>query len=90
MITIGRIVHYVLENGRHRPAFVVAVWPGEFPDNAEDSTGVNLQVFVDGSNDIIAGGRPYLEERATGIMWITSARFAAAPSPGTWHWPEKE
>lgn len=90
MITIGRIVHYVLADGKHRPAFVVAVWPDEFPQNAEDPTGVNLQVFVDGTNDASAGQRPYYDEQTRGSMWITSAGFASAPSPGTWHWPEKE
>lgn len=41
---IGRIVHFVMTNGEHRPATIVRVW--------DKSTGyVNLQVFTDGEND---------------------------------------
>lgn len=40
--TIGRIVHYILDDGQHRPAIIVRVW--------EDGR-VQLQVFTDGSND---------------------------------------
>lgn len=47
-LTEGRIVHYVLPDGNHegehRPAIIVKVW--------NKTTGyVNLQVFVDGTND---------------------------------------
>ncbi len=43
--TIGRIVHYVLDNylDEHRPAIIVNVW---------GTTIVNLQVFTDGRNDV--------------------------------------
>ena len=42
--TIGRIVHYVLDDvmDEHRPAIIVNVW---------GDTVVNLQVFTDGQND---------------------------------------
>lgn len=40
---IGRVLHYILENGKCRPALVLEDWGG---------TGtVNLIVFPDGSND---------------------------------------
>lgn len=43
-LTEGRIVHFVLPNGEHRPAIIVRVWSKE--------TGcVNLQVFTDSTND---------------------------------------
>lgn len=41
-LTEGRIVHFVLPNGDHRPAIVVRVWTAPL---------VNLQVFIDGTND---------------------------------------
>lgn len=34
-----------------RPALVVAVWPTEFPSHPSCSTGLNVQVFLDGTND---------------------------------------
>lgn len=40
--TIGRIVHYVVENGSHRPAVIVAV---------HGHLTVDLHVFVDPTND---------------------------------------
>ena len=43
-VTVGRIVHYVMGSGEHRPAIIVCVW------NQEAGTS-NLQVFTDGSND---------------------------------------
>lgn len=75
-LTEGRIVHYVLENGEHRPAIVVKVW--------DKVSGVsNLQVFTDSSNDEPVTGH------AGNIMWKTSVPYAEAPRPSTWHWIEK-
>jgi hypothetical protein len=85
---IGRIVHYVLADddtnrsgapGQHRPAIVVRVWPGEYGNN-ECPDGVNLQVFLDGSNDI-EPGQP--------TLWKTSVEYSDEGKPGTWHWPER-
>ena len=80
--SIGRVVHYVLEagphQGEHRPAFIVRVW-GDTPDAL-----VNLQVFVDGSNDYYKHQGP---EPLT--LWRTSVhRNNDASVFGTWHWPE--
>ena len=86
----GRIVHYVMPNGRHLPAIVVNVW-GE--------SGVsNLQVITDGTNDL-----PYtqddkekfsnfgivLDEVAHGHIWKTSIAFSENKETNTWHWPER-
>lgn len=83
-LTEGRIVHYVMPDGRSaaecRPGLVVKVWRdgnGSPPGN-----GVcNLQVFTDGMND----GPAYI----TGIAWKTSVVYSAEGAPGTWHWPER-
>lgn len=74
-LTEGRIVHFVLPDGRsegqHRPAIVVRVWdPG--------SSTVQLQVFTDGSNDDLAN-----------VEWRTSVSYSEEHKPGTWHWPER-
>jgi hypothetical protein len=89
-LTEGRIVHYVMPNGQHRPAIVVKVW---------NSNGMaNLQVFTDGPNDL-----PFtLEEKEQfsnfgmvladvhhGHVWKTSILFSEEPKLGTWHWIEK-
>ena len=96
--SLGRIVHFVLPNGEHRPAIVVRVWPEEFPNNPDDHMGLNLQVFLDGTNDDAAyAGLPLPAKIDTlhGTMWYTSAQYAF-PNPdgslasNTWHWPERE
>lgn len=69
--SIGRIVHYVIGGGHHRPAIIVRVW-----DQApkEDSV-VQLQVFTDGSNDGMQN-----------VEWHTSVhQDASGIKPGTWH-----
>lgn len=74
-LTEGRMVHFVMPNGEHRPAVVVRVWNKE--------TGyVNLQVLTDGSND-----GPGCEK---GIRWETSVDYSEEFGIRTWHWPEKE
>ena len=86
--TVGRIVHYVLANGEHRPAIVVEDWT-----KGQD---INLQVFLDGNNDASAerhdgsAGAIFEHECIAGIAWRTSVRYADAKkkTPGTWHWPE--
>lgn len=80
-LTEGRMVHYVLANGEHRPAVVVRVW---------HATGacagyVNLQVFTDGSNDNDADAAI----NGASVVWCTSVCYAAIPEPHTWHWIEK-
>lgn len=87
-LTEGRIVHFVLPNGEHRPAMVVKVWNKE--------TGyVNLQVFTDGPNDLPAyEGSNWSDDMRkavrSGVMWATSI-FPDETSKrgGSWHWIEK-
>lgn len=73
-LTEGRMVHYVMPNGKHRPAVVVQVW------NHDQGTS-NLQVFTDGDND---GGWG-----EGGLYWATSITYSEEPNPGTWHWIER-
>jgi len=86
-LTEGRIVHYVLDEGEHRPAIVVKVWrkaDGTPPDN-----GVcNLQVFTDGTNDRYHS-KHLPNGFESGIAWVTSRIYSEEPVPDTWHWIEK-
>jgi hypothetical protein len=75
-LTEGRMVHYVLENGEHRPAVIVKVWD-------KLSGVVNMQVFTDGINDESVNGH------ARNTMWKTSVPYSEEPKSSTWHWIEK-
>ena len=92
----GRIVHYVMPDGEHRPAVVVKVW------DHEGETGTsNLQIITDGPNDVPWGSEgKALEEKFVGCgiklddvrhghFWRTSVRYSATPEPETWHWIER-
>ena len=81
----GRIVHFVLADGRspgeHRPAIVVKVWRNT--DNTPPANGCsNLQVFTDGEGGNYNDGLPRL-------LWQTSVLYDPDGAPGTWHWIEK-
>ncbi len=90
-LTEGRIVHYVLnhdqdpireeKHGEHRPAIVVKVWRDSQGLVYHYEEAVQLQVFLDGANDIL--------ERNPGMMWKTSVPFSSDGRPGSWHWIEK-
>ncbi len=81
----GRVVHYVLKNGEHRPAIVVNAWN---PDSPLRKQGiVNMVVFLDGSNDGIEAGRAHLDTALQ--AWRTSVHYSEDKEPGTWHWPER-
>ena len=97
-VTEGRVVHFVLENGEHRLAVIVNAW-----HEAGGVNGlVNLQVILDGTNDLFTDsgkeippgacrfGKPTREECERGMLWRTSVHFSAEPLEGTWHWLEKE
>ena len=79
--SIGRIVHFTQKRPEglgsalvHLPAIIVAVW---------SDSGVNLQVFTDGSNSEDGYG-------GSNIKWVTSVmRDESAIQPRSWHWPEK-
>lgn len=84
-LTEGRIVHYVLSNGQHRPAIVVRDWSN--PALPGSDGRVNLMVFVDGTNDSGAVSGKACEQ---GLFWATSAHYdPAGTEHHTWHWPEK-
>lgn len=78
--SVGRIVHYVIPDGRapgdHRPAIIVRIWGPPHPGVA-----CQLQVFMDGdgslSNDV-----------APNVVWRTSVVQDSSGKLGTWHWPE--
>ena len=72
--TVGRIVHFVLDNGAHRPAVITSTNGGT----------VNLQIFPDAMNDHLVApvDRPYWENAV--IQDETSK------AQHTWHWPERE
>jgi hypothetical protein len=79
--TIGRIVHFVLPNGQHRPGIVVHNWPGNDPPGGL----VQLQVFTDSDAD----GR--YNDQLPAVSWRTSIKQdEETMAPGTWHWPERE
>jgi hypothetical protein len=84
-LTEGRIVHFVLDNGEHRPAIVVNVWrvngiseDGEVISCSPENGCCNLQLFTDGFNDSMPN-----------TVWKTSIVYSADLLPGTWHWIEK-
>lgn len=72
--SVGRIVHYVLPDGRSkgevRPAIIIRVW---------SQTCVNLQVFIDHTNDYPI---PQVED-----LWRTSVMEGDKDQLGTWFWP---
>jgi len=79
-LTEGRIVHFVTESGKHRPAIVVQVW-------SKDTGCSNLQVFLDGTND--RADKFSLEQMNQGTSWKTSVTYSEEPKPNTWHYPER-
>lgn len=86
--TKGRIVNYVMKDGRTRPAMVTEVFNEKM---------VNLIVFHDGSNDSfnipVGDVDPNLYDtfRATSAsLQEVGTDIGALLSPNTWHWPVKE
>lgn len=79
-ITVGRTVHVVLKNGKHRPAVCVETF--------SDDMG-NFVVFMDGYNDKSNGNNPEIEGDKC-INWRTSLHHSSIFEPDTWHWPERE
>lgn len=86
--SIGRIVHYVLQSGEHRPAIVVPT--NQTPDH---DLQVNLQVFLDGPNDSTATNphvAPALQTWPS-TEWRQNIGYSdpAVATCSTWHWPEQ-
>jgi len=87
----GRIVHYIMAQGLERPAIIVRAWG----DGGGPNGCVNLQVFIDGTNDTPptpgqAFPLPETEDAKRGVMWRKSVVFSQnVKDSNTWHWPEK-
>jgi hypothetical protein len=80
----GLMVGFVVAAGRACPAMVVRDF-GPHPEGH----GLNLQVFLDGSNDVSPGPHGATPDvAARGLMWRTSVPYSATKEAGTWHWPE--
>ena len=80
-LTEGRIVHFVLPDGKnkghHRAAIVIRVFEGGV---------INLRVFTDFTNDYPA--EEYYDN--AGIVRASSVEFDEEEKlPGTWHWIER-
>jgi len=91
--SIGRIVHYVLQNGEHRAATVVNAAPGD--------SACNIMVHLDPFADFNPGDMVNTQILPTGHANVRTssahpAQLAAqsvvqdedTKRPGTWHWPE--
>jgi hypothetical protein len=82
-LTEGRMVHYVLSSGKHRPAIVTKVWRltdsgGSEPILKVPENGMsNMMVFCDPGDD------------GSGPQYSTSVIYSENPMPNTWHWIEK-
>ena len=83
-VSIGRVVHYVLPNGEHRPATVARVWSQ--PEEWNPHSGMcNLVVTLDTPNDYgIMGTAPDKD-----TVWKGSVYYSDTPQPNTWHRPER-
>ena len=82
--TVGRIVHYVLDDGTVRPGLVI--------DFSTEGL-VDLQVFTNGPKDY---ARVRKGERAPGVpaqtplvVWREDVAQDEAGKAGTWHWPPR-
>ncbi len=80
--SIGRVVHYVDEEGQIHPAEIVAV----LSENC-----VNLVVTLDGENDSrsgLGGSGSQLHAWKTGVEEV-SEFDAENWTPFSWHWPPR-
>jgi hypothetical protein len=87
--TAGRIVNYVISDGKVRPFLIVEPW------GLETEGAVNGLLFVDGPND---GGKigviGDVDLNKNPVIWKSSVPYQAAPESGkltpfTWHWPAR-
>ncbi len=83
--SIGRIVHFVLPNGEHRPAIIVRI----FDSVPTERSLVQLQVFTDGGND--ADQSFGIQDKpGANIAWVTSVEpDQTGTTPRTYHFPER-
>lgn len=92
--TIGRIVHFKIDDWRVRPMIVTAVWPGEY---GPDSYGINGTVFLDGSNDLrlhpipeVIGTHHGCKPVAPDVPLLHIYSAKQGDGPGEWNWPPRE
>lgn len=94
-LTEARVVHYVLPDGQHRPALVVRVWRQDHLPGKPPTGLVQVQVFLDGTNDLatvadLVGPEAAPQNCVRGMMWVTSVHHdPEGRIRGTWHWPER-
>jgi hypothetical protein len=76
VLSVGRVVHVVTFNGKHRPAFVL-----------DPVNNITIQVLAftnprDHINDQGLAGN--------GVAWLLDEcpHDPTAQQPGSWHWPE--
>lgn len=87
----GRIVHVVLDDGRHRPAIVTNTWCEQFPDltppRPTEDTDPSIMSFLSIRTNLFLN----VEEIGRVTMQNPDAfmPYDAAHSPGSWHWPER-
>ena len=100
--TVGRFVQVNISYDQApsvlRPALVLSVWENEY--GPDEPAGVNVRVFLDGSNDewilsknlVAHGGSSEInaaamakELCAAGGWWLTSLRYGIGPR--CWRWP---
>lgn len=81
-LTEGRIVHYVLREGRgkgeHRAAIVAKVW--------RDAAGKSP---ASGCSTLVVFTVPMYDGSLETAREAPSVLFDASGEPGTWHWIEK-
>jgi hypothetical protein len=85
-LTEGRIVHFVLPSGEHRPAIVVRVWRVTQEDGTRkppQNGCCQMQVFTD------SDAESKYNDCLPPVMWATSVLYSEDPKPYTWHWIEK-
>lgn len=98
--SVGRLVHYIMPNGKHRPAIIVNVNKGNSLEGQVVATirepvppTVNLQVFTDCTNDTFDLSEKYSPDFRlainSGMFWAINVRQDEIDKEiGTWHWQE--
>lgn len=81
----GRTLRYVSKDGVEHPCIVVRVFPVNI--SGEPTDKANIQVFLDGQNDLRHGFSE--EECARGLAWRTSVYVTTESTPFSMHWPKR-